>query len=141
MIKLFTESDFSKIISLWERSVEATHHFLAKEDLEFYKSLVPRFFPQVNAMYILEEDGIIKGFLGVSEEEIDMLFVDSKYFGQGIGKQLLMYAIEELKLSKIDVNEQNMNAYEFYQHFGFRLVGRTETDGFGKPYPILHLEL
>ncbi len=141
MIKLFTESDFSKIISLWERSVEATHHFLAKEDLEFYKSLVPRFFPQVNAMYIFEEDGIIKGFLGVSEEEIDMLFVDSKYFGQGIGKQLLMYAIEELKLSKIDVNEQNMNAYEFYQHFGFRLVGRTETDGFGKPYPILHLEL
>lgn len=141
MIKLFTESDFSKIISLWERSVEATHHFLAKEDLEFYKSLVPRFFPQVNAMYIFEEEGIIKGFLGVSEEEIDMLFVDSKYFGQGIGKQLLMYAIEELKLSKIDVNEQNMNAYEFYQHFGFRLVGRTETDGFGKPYPILHLEL
>lgn len=141
MIKLFTESDFSKIISLWERSVEATHHFLAKEDLEFYKSLVPRFFPQVNAMYIFEEDGIIKGFLGVSEEEIDMLFVDSKYFGRGIGKQLLIYAIEELKLSKIDVNEQNTNAYEFYQHFGFRLVGRTETDGFGKPYPILHLEL
>lgn len=140
MIKLFTGNDFSEIISLWERSVEATHHFLAKEDLDFYKSLVPQFFPQAKAMYIFEEDGILKGFLGVSDEEIDMLFVDPIYFGKSIGKQLLMYAIEELQLSKIDVNEQNINAYEFYQHFGFRLISRSETDGFGKPYPILHLE-
>jgi len=24
---------------------------------------------------------------------------------------------------------------------GFRIIGRDETDGMGKPYPILHLQL
>lgn len=140
MIRLFTETDFSPIISLWERSVEATHDFLLQEDFEFYKSLVPRFFPQAEAIYVYEEDGVIKGFLGVSETEIDMLFADPAYFGQGVGKQLLTFAIEELKLAKVDVNEQNTKAYEFYQHFGFQLVSKSDADGFGKPYPILHLE-
>lgn len=140
MIRLFTETDFTPIINLWERSVEATHDFISQEDFEFYKSLVPRFFPEAKAIYVYEEEDVIKGFLGVSDEEIDMLFVDSLYFGQGVGKKLLNFAIEELKLSKVDVNEQNVNAYEFYEHFGFKFVSRTETDGFGKPYPILHLE-
>lgn len=141
MIKLFTEDDYSEIISLWERSVEATHHFLSKEDFEFYKNTVPEYFPRVDSLYIYQEDNIIKAFIGISGDEIDMLFADPLYLAKGIGKQLLKYAIDVLKIKKVDVNEQNINALRFYQHFGFKIMSRSETDGFGKKYPILHLEL
>ncbi len=29
----------------------------------------------------------------------------------------------------------------FYLHTGFEIVGRSERDGLGKPYPLLHLHL
>jgi putative acetyltransferase len=39
-----------------------------------------------------------------------MLFVDPVARGKGIGKLLMQYAIEEHKISKVDVNEQNEQA-------------------------------
>lgn len=44
-------------------------------------------------------------------------------------------------MNKVDVNEQNDKALGFYLRMGFRIIGRNETDGMGKPYPILHLQL
>lgn len=140
MIKKFTDTDFSTIVDIWERSVLATHHFLLPEDFEFYKNTVPSYFPQAECIYVYDVDNSIHGFLGVSGGEIDMLFVDSSYLGTGVGKQLLTYAIDVLNLGRVDVNEQNVNAFEFYKHFGFAVINRSDIDGFGKPYPILHLQ-
>jgi hypothetical protein len=41
----------------------------------------------------------------------------------------------------VDVNEQNPQAVGFYLHIGCEVVGRSELDGMGKPYPLLHLRL
>ena len=41
----------------------------------------------------------------------------------------------------MDVNEQNVSAAGFYAHRGFEVVGRSETDEAGRPYPLLHLRL
>jgi len=29
----------------------------------------------------------------------------------------------------------------FYEHMGFEIISRSELDGLGKPYPILHMQL
>lgn len=42
---------------------------------------------------------------------------------------------------KVDVNEQNNHALGFYEHIGFKVVGRSPLDGQGEPYPILHMAL
>ena len=140
MIKLFKEKDNAPILSIWEKSVVATHDFLSSEDLNFYKSLAPEFLSK-STIYIFEEENIVKGFLGVSDVNIDMLFVNPKYIGKGSGKLLLFYAINELRLTRVNVNEQNTNALDFYKHFGFEIIGRDDIDGFGKPYPIVHLKM
>ncbi len=56
-------------------------------------------------------------------------------------KRLLRYAINELNAEYLDVNEQNPKALGFYLHEGFEVIGRSETDGLGQPYPLLHMRL
>jgi len=47
----------------------------------------------------------------------------------------------ELNAERLDVNEQNPQALGFYLHEGFEVIGRSETDGLGQPYPLLHMKL
>ena len=60
---------------------------------------------------------------------------------QGLGKQLLRYAMEHLNANELDVNEQNPQALGFYFKQGFEVIGRSEVDGMGQPYPLLHMRL
>jgi putative acetyltransferase len=52
--------------------------------------------------------------------------------------------VEHARLIKgpltVDVNEQNPLALQFYERMGFKVVGRSELDGGGKPFPLLHLQ-
>ena len=51
----------------------------------YYKEMVPDYFSQAT-LYVYQDGDVIKGFLGVSEDNIDMLFVDPAYLGQEIGR-------------------------------------------------------
>jgi putative acetyltransferase len=41
----------------------------------------------------------------------------------------------------VDVNEQNPAACRFYEACGFVVVGRSELDSTGRPFPLLHMRL
>ena len=79
--------------------------------------------------------------MGVYEDSLEMLFLHPDARGKGIGKRLILHAINDLKVKKVDVNEQNPQAVGFYEHMGFEIISRSELDGLGKPYPILHMQL
>ena len=70
-----------------------------------------------------------------------MLFIHPDWRGHGAGEQLLSFAVKDLGTYLLDVNEQNEQAVGFYLHMGFEVVGRSELDDFGKPYPLLHMRL
>jgi len=141
MIEKAVEEDYSRLKEIWESAVLATHDFLLKEDFEFYKSNLCIYFGYVD-LYVYKDDSfVIKGFLGVSEEKIEMLFVENESRGLGIGGKLFKFAIDYLKLTKVDVNEQNKQALEFYKKFGFEERGRSLLDSEGKEYPIIFLQL
>ncbi|MFD1630718.1 GNAT family N-acetyltransferase [Pseudopedobacter beijingensis] len=139
MLKQAEEIHYESIMKVWEASVRATHHFLKEEDILFYKQLIPGFLPQVNLLVLQEEDGI-QGFIGISEDMIDMLFIAPESRGKGLGKKMVEWADARYSIHKVDVNEQNEQAVGFYKKLGFVQVGRSEKDGFDKEYPILHLE-
>jgi putative acetyltransferase len=140
MITAATEKDYPEIIDVWEQSVRATHHFLPEEYLQQIKTLLPSIFPAV-PLFVAQTDNKITGFIGVAEKKIEMLFIHPGSRGKGIGKQLTEFAIHELQANKVEVNEQNEQATGFYQRMGFVVTGREETDGLGKPYPLLLMEL
>ncbi|MBM9501665.1 GNAT family N-acetyltransferase [Leptospira sp. 201903071] len=141
-IKPYEEKFREPMILLWERSVRATHDFVSLEDIEYFKSLVKNIdFSSFRVHCCFQEDQSLSGFIGVSENKIEMLFLEPKYIGKGIGKSLIEFAIEELAVTEVEVNEQNLNAVRFYSKFGFRTYDRTELDGEGKNYPILKMKL
>jgi len=145
MFDLFTPSKvhYPRLLAVWESSVRATHHFLDPGDIEFFKTVIQDkdVFAQVTLIAAKNELGHIVGFAGVSGEHLEMLFIDAAYRGKGLGKLLLLHVINNCNVIKVDVNEQNSEAVNFYRHFGFTTVSRDELDGSGKPYPILHLQL
>lgn len=68
-----------------------------------------------------------------------MLFVAPDAMGRGLGKQLLQHAIATCNVRTVDVNEQNPKAAAFYKHMGFVVTDRSELDGQGNPFPLLHM--
>ncbi|MDH6343059.1 putative acetyltransferase [Parabacteroides sp. PFB2-12] len=134
------KTDYIQLMTVWESAVMATHHFLMSEDFDFFKQMIPSYFPHVD-LYVIRIEKRVAAFMGVSEDNLEMLFVSADSRGKGLGKTLLLYALENLKVNKVDVNEQNTQALGFYEKFGFKVVGRSEKDSTGKEYPILHLSL
>lgn len=142
MIYDIAKKDYPILIEIWESSVRATHHFLSAEEILRLKNLVlNKYFDAVLLRGYKDEQGKLLGFCGILDQKIEMLFVDSKAQGQGIGILLCNDAISRYAVTKVDVNEQNPQAEAFYKKMGFKLYGRSELDSDGKPYPILHMGL
>lgn len=136
------ESEYPEVVEVWEASVRATHDFLTEEDIAYFKPLILLvYLKAVDLRCIRNERHQIIGFLGVAEDKIEMLFIHPDAIGKGIGKMFVDYAIQQMQVSKVDVNEQNQQAVGFYEHLGFKTISRSELDSLGKPYPILHMEL
>lgn len=141
-IDTIKKTEYPEVVDLWEASVRATHHFLKEEDIAYFKPLILNIYlDAVDLRCARHSSGKILGFSGVAEGNLEMLFVHPDHRGQQVGKLLLDYALRYLGVKKVDVNEQNGQALGFYRHFGFEVVGRSELDSSGKPYPILHMEL
>ena len=145
MYKLDTPGkiDYPVLLDIWESSVKETHHFLKSDDIDFFKKTIQekKLFDLVSLTIVRDSNNTIVGFIGVSEDTLEMMFLVPAAIGKGIGKMLIKHAIENLKITRVDVNEQNEKALRFYEHFGFKRISRSELDGTGKPYPILHMQL
>ncbi|MBD1913170.1 MULTISPECIES: acetyltransferase [unclassified Leptolyngbya] len=134
--------DFPQVVKVWEASVRATHHFLTESHIQFFKPLIFDALSQIVELDgVRNHQGEVVGFIGVVGNKIEMLFIDPAWHGQGIGRQLIQHAIGTLGVTKVDVNEQNEQAVGFYLRMGFEIEGRSEVDGMGKPFPLLHLRL
>ncbi len=136
-----SSGDHARLLSIWESAVRATHDFLADEDFAYYQSRMMDYFGQVDLYVCNDERAEAVGFMGVSGDMLEMLFVDAAHRGSGIGKRLLNHAVTKLGVCRVDVNEQNSQAVGFYERMGFKVTGRSSHDNEGMPYPILHLQL
>ena len=134
--------EFPRVVEVWEASVRATHHFVREEDILSFIPLVRDGLPKTPALVCVRAaDGRVAGFMGVAGDNVNMLFIHPDARGQGAGRRLLSHAVTVLGATTLDVNEQNGQALGFYLHMGFEVVGRSELDSTGRPYPILHMRL
>lgn len=131
-----------KLVSVWEKSVRATHLFLSEDETERIKEYVPQALEGVAHLLTAENgDGEPIAFMGIENGRLEMLFVLPSERGKGVGKRLLMYGIENYGVNELTVNDQNPQAVGFYEHLGFKAYKRTEFDEQGGAYPLLYMRL
>lgn len=130
----------SGLVSIWEKSVRASHFFLTEKDIAEIRQQIAPALKMIPVLLVAIDDDNIVGFAGIFEDKLEMLFIDPVYFGQGMGYTLINYCFKQYNIQFVDVNEQNPQAFKFYQRQGFSVIKRSPLDSDGRPFPILHLQ-
>jgi putative acetyltransferase len=139
-IRLAKPDDRERLIDIWLRSVRATHKFLTKGDIEHLHNLVRNGALDELELWVLSTDADEPiGFMGLSGAKVEALFLAPEIHRRGEGRRLLQHARALKGELSVDVNEQNPAAVRFYEACGFVVEGRSETDGLGLPFPLLHM--
>ena len=122
--------------------VRATHLFLSDGEVRSIREYVPQALLGAAHLLVAEDEaGAPAAFMGVEDGTLEMLFIDPEERGKGLGSRLLRRGIESHGVRRLAVNEQNPRAAGFYEHMGFEVFARSETDEQGNPYPILYMRL
>lgn len=141
-IRPSTTDDREALVSLWLRSVRATHTFLSETDIV---ALIPAVrdgaLVMLEVWVLVDQDDRPLGFMGLDGAKLEALFIDPAHIGNGGGTKLVAHARQRKGTLTVDVNEQNPDALAFYVAQGFRTTGRSETDSEGRPFPLIHMTM
>jgi putative acetyltransferase len=119
--------------------VDATHGFITADDRASIDRMVEHeHLPSVDLWVSLDADGVVQGFMGMGEGEIDSLFVHPDAHGLGHGSALVAHALALVPNVRVDASEQAGQAVAFYERKGFVRIGRSPSDPMGRPYPLIH---
>lgn len=133
MIRKLKNTDIDKLMDIWLESTVRAHSFISREYWESnYKVVKDVYIPRAET-FVYEEDGEIKGFISIINNEfIGALFVDVKFQGMGIGSKLIDYSVEEYKKLILAVYKENQKSVEFYTRKGFKIIeeGLNEDSGY-----------
>lgn len=119
--------------------MDATHHFLTPSDRAAIEEEVQSFLPSAPLWLAVDNNNRAVGFMLLDGSHMEALFIDPAYHGEGVGRQLVEHGLGLSPAMTTDVNEQNPQALGFYQRLGFQASGRSERDGQGRAYPLIHL--
>ena len=126
MIREMEEKEMSAVLQLWLETNQRAHDFIPAAYWAAQMPFVEKAFPQAE-VYVFEQAGEILGFLGLSGEHIEGIFVRKENQSQGIGKALLSYAKAKKSRLTLAVYEKNNHARRFYQREGF-LMEKSSID-------------
>ena len=101
------------------------------DDYYFNELQVPTIMKQyegiINNMWVYD-DGAVKGFIQIENQEIKQLFVEPVLQGNYIGSNLLIYAIENHNAKTLWALEKNTRAIRFYERHGFRITADKKIE-------------
>lgn len=141
-VKERTPALLQELLEIWEKSVKATHLFLSDTEVDNIKEYVPKVLGEIPHLIVAEVNKESPAaFMGIDGQKLEMLFISDEERGKGVGKKLIQYGITSYSINELAVNEQNPLAKGFYEHMGFQVYKRTNTDEQGNPYPLLYMRL
>ena len=128
MIRKLQKVDINRVADIWLKTNLKAHFFIPEQyrisNYEFVKEILPQ-----AEVYVYEDDKMIQGFIGVSDEYIEGIFVSDEMQSCGIGKMLLDYIKDKKDKLQLKVYQKNVRAMSFYQREGFTIQSE-EMDEF-----------
>ena len=130
MIRELRKVDINKVAEIWLDTNIKTHYFISAQYWKSNFELVKELLLQAT-VYVYEDKQEIQGFIGLSNEYIEGIFVSAEMQSQGIGKILLNYAKDKRSKLLLNVYQKNTRAISFYQREGFEIQysGLDEATG------------
>ena len=84
--------------------------------------------PEILEHMWVYDDGIVKGMIHILGKEIAELYVDNFFQSQGIGSELVKYAIAKHQVRFLWTIEKNKDAIRFYEKNGFHLTDHRKLE-------------
>lgn len=130
MIRELRKVDINKVAEIWLDTNIKTHYFISAQYWKSNFELVKELLLQAT-VYVYEDKQEIHGFIGLSNEYIEGIFVSAEMQSQGIGKILLNYVKGKRNKLILNVYQKNTRAISFYQREGFEIQysGLDEATG------------
>ena len=120
MIRELRKVDINKVAEIWLDTNIKTHYFISAQYWKSNFELVKELLLQAT-VYVYEDKQEIQGFIGLSNEYIEGIFVSAEMQSQGIGKILLNYVKGKRNKLILNVYQKNLRAISFYQREGFEI--------------------
>ncbi len=124
MIRKFENNDINSIMQIWKNENIKSHNFISKEYWENNYDYVKEVLPSAEIYVYIYEKNIV-GFIGLNENYIEGIFVDTNNQCKGIGTALLNIAKKSRTTLTLNVYEKNKNAIKFYEKNGFSITSRN----------------
>ena len=123
MIREMQKGDIDRVADIWLEANRKAHYFIPvqywKNHFEFVKEMMPQ-----AEVYVYENGNKIQGFIGLSGEYVEGIFVSDEMQSHGIGKLLLNYVKNRKPELSLNVYQKNTRAISFYQREGFEIQGQ-----------------
>ena len=139
MIRKLQKVDINRVADIWLKTNLKAHFFIYEQywisNYEFVKEMLPQ-----AEVYVYEDDKMIQGFIGVSDEYIEGIFVSDEMQSCGIGKMLLDYIKDKKDKLQLKVYQKNVRAMSFYQREGFTIQSESMDKFTGEKEYVMNWE-
>ena len=120
MIRKFENLDLDAVMQIWLQANLDAHAFIPASFWEAHFEMVRDMLPQAE-LYVHENEAPrqIDGFIGLTENHIEGIFVAKSARSKGIGRALLEYAKSRRPRLTLSVYQKNQQALAFYRREQF----------------------
>ena len=118
MIRKFNNNDINTVMQIWKNENIKAHKFIQKEYWESNYNYVKEALKNAEVyVYLIKKE--IVGFIGLNNNYIEGIFVDTNNQCKGIGTSLLNKVKENKSSLTLSVYKKNTNAINFYKKNNF----------------------
>ena len=120
MIRKFENLDLDAVMQIWLQANLDAHAFIPASFWEAHFEMVRDLLPQAE-LYVHENEAPrqIDGFIGLTENHIEGIFVAKAARSKGVGKSLLDYVKSRKPCLTLRVYQKNERALAFYRREKF----------------------
>lgn len=142
MIRKYEHTDLDQVMKIWlDTNIRSHAHIPKGYWLDAY-DMVREMLPQAE-LYVYEDGDTkqIEGFIGLTEDYIEGLFVREAAQSNGIGKQLLDHVKNSRPSLHLRVYQKNERAIRFYQREDFLIHSEDiDADTNEKEYRMIWIQ-
>ena len=118
MVRKFRAEDLEAVMDIWLETNKKAHSFIDAQYWTKHYETVKALLPQ--------------GFIGLTDEYMEGIFVREAVQSQGIGRQLLDEVKRRKSRLSLSVYEKNTRAVSFYEREQFRIQSENVEEGTGE---------